>query len=134
MLSEPVSFRYITIWTDEFHDDIILCKYAPDLRIDLAVARELIENRSGYCEGKSVYTVIDFTNVKSVTKEARDYMSHPSGGLKGILGGAFLSHNVVATLFVNLYLKVSTPIVPAKHFTNKAEALNWLIQIKNQNK
>jgi hypothetical protein len=61
-------------------------------------------------------------------------MNSPEGGLNGILGGAFLSNNVVATLFINLYLKISNPTVPAKFFTSKVEALKWLTKIKEEHK
>lgn len=122
-------YRHITIWSDDEYPDTIFGIYSPKLEIDLTIAMELIDNRLDYTGGKSVYTLIDFTNVKSVTKEARDFMNKSDGGLKGLLGGAFLSNNVVATLFVNLYLKVSNPSIPAKFFTNKAEALKWLKKI-----
>jgi hypothetical protein len=95
------------------------------------VAKEIVESRLNYTKGRSVYTLIDFSNVKSVTKEARDYMNSPEGGLKGILGGAFLSNSVVATLFVNLYLKISNPSIPAKFFTSEKDALWWLMKTKN---
>lgn len=123
-------YRYITIWNEVNHEDIIFGIYAPKLEIDINIARELIDNRLDFTQGKNVYLLIDFTNVKSVTKEARDYMNTADGGLKGLLGGAFLSNNVVATLFINLYLKVNNPTIPAKFFTNKSEAINWLTQIK----
>ena len=121
-----------TIWQEEACEGIIFGVYSPKLDIDVAIAKELVDNRPDYMEGKPVYTLIDFTNVKSTTKEARDYMNNPDGGLKGLLGGAFLSNNVVATLFVNLYLKVSNPTIPAKFFTSKTEAINWLEKIKTE--
>src|SRR5687767_10250858 len=117
-------YSNITFW--KLEEDIIFFKYAPLIEIDINMARELVQKRLDYTDGKSVYTLIDFMNVKSVTKEARDYMNSPEGGLKGILGGAFLSNSVVATLFVNLYLKVSNPSIPAKFFTNREDAVNWL--------
>ena len=125
-----VDYRYISVHAEEHSPDIIVAVYTPKLEIDLAIAQELIENRLTFSEGKSVYTLIDFTNVKSVTKEARDYMNSPEGGLKGIMAGAFLSNNVVATLFINLFLKISNPPVPAKFFTNREEAMKWLRRIK----
>ena len=125
-----VDYRYITVYTEEQSPDMIFGVYAPRLEIDLDKAKELIDNRLSFTDGKPAYALIDFTNVKSVTKEARDYMNSPEGGLKGILGGAFLSNNVVATLFINLYLKVNKPPVPAKFFTNREEALRWLKAIK----
>ncbi|HTH57543.1 MAG TPA: hypothetical protein VL728_15940 [Cyclobacteriaceae bacterium] len=125
-------YRTTSFWTDE-SEDIVFFKYAPKLEIDIDVAKEIVESRLNYTKGKPVYTLIDFSNVKSVTKEARDYMNSPDGGLKGILGGAFLSTSVVATLFVNLYLKISNPSVPAKFFTSEKDALWWLKKIKNTN-
>ena len=126
-------FPTISIWKEE-EDDIVFFKYAPKLEMTIEVAREIVNSRLNYTGGRFVYTLIDFTNVKSVTKEARDYMNSAEGGLKGILGGAFLSNNVVATLFVNLYLKVSHPAIPAKFFTNRDEAIRWLKKIKYENK
>jgi hypothetical protein len=125
-----VKYRHITIWTEDLYPDIIFGIYSPKLVIDISMAKELVDNRLDFTQGKPVYTMIDFTNVKSVTKEARDYMNNPEGGLKAVLGGAFLSNNVVATLFINLYLKVNNPSIPAKLFTNKAEAIHWLTKIK----
>ncbi len=122
-------YRTISFWTEE-HDNIIFFKYTPKLEITIEVAREIVESRLLYTNGKPVYTLIDFTNVKSVTKEARDFMNSAEGGLKGISGGAFLSNNVVATLFINLYLKVSNPPVPAKFFNTQKDAVEWLKKIR----
>jgi hypothetical protein len=123
-------YRYISVSCHEETPDIVFGSYAPHLTIDLEIAREMIENRLSFSEGQPVYTLIDFTNVKSVTKEARDYMNSAEGGLKGILGGAFLSNNVMATLFINLFLKISKPTVPAKFFTNRDEAVKWLRRVR----
>jgi hypothetical protein len=126
-------FEFTSFWKEE-DDDIILWNYEPRLEMDLAIAKKLVKYRLEYTRNKAVYTLIDFTHVKSVTKEARDYMSDPEGGLRGVLGGAFLSNNVVAILFINLYLKVSNPVVPARFFTKKEDALNWLKKIKEERK
>jgi hypothetical protein len=110
-------------------DGILFCSYKQHLEINLATATRIIEDRVAFTEGQLYPIMIDFSNLKLVTKEARDYMNSAEGGLKGLICGAFLSKNVVATLFVNLYLKVSHPAIPAKFFTNKAEALEWLKNI-----
>ncbi len=126
-----VDYKYISIYTDDRYPDVVFGTYAPQLEIDLPIAKELIANRLAFLEGKQAYTLIDFTNVKSVTREARDYMNSPEGGLKGLLGGAFLSNNVVATLFINLYLRVNQPVIPARFFNSKADALEWLSKIRS---
>ncbi len=127
---EYKKFKNISFW--KLEDEIIAFEYSPKLEIDINIAKELIRDRIDYCNGKPYFALIDFSNVKSTTKEARDYMNDPEGGLKGILGGAFLSNNAVATLFINLYLKINKPSVPAKFFTNKEDALDWLTTIKSK--
>jgi hypothetical protein len=123
-------FKNISFW--KLEDDVISFTYTPKLEIDIAMARELVSNRLEYCKGRPYFALIDFSNVKSVTKEARDYMNDPDGGLKGILGGAFLSDNAVSTLFINLYLRINKPVVPAKFFTKREDALAWLRVIKSK--
>ena len=114
----------------EAEEDILFFKYSPRLEMTLDVAKEIVRSRLEYCGGASMYMVIDATNIKSATKEARDYMNSREGGLKGVLGGAFLSNNVVSTLAINLFLKVSNLPVPARFFTNKDDAIRWLRKIK----
>jgi hypothetical protein len=126
-------YNYISVTADESEPTIIIGVYKPKLEIDLNVAKELVENRIDFTNGNDHYILVDFTNVKSVTKEARDYMNDPKGGLKGLLGGAFLSNSLVTTLFINMYLRINQPTVPAKFFTKKDEALNWLRSLKFKN-
>ena len=132
LVREHKEYETASFWK-EGDDDILLFKYSPKLEMTIDTAKEIVRSRLEYCHGVSMYVLIDATNIKSVTKEARDYMNSPEGGLKGVLGGAFLSNNVVATLVINLFLKVSNPPIPAKFFTNKKEALKWLRKIKAEN-
>jgi hypothetical protein len=124
-------YETVSFWK-EADDDILFFKYAPRLEMTIDVAREIVRSRLEYCQGEPKYMLIDATNIKSASKEARDYMNSPEGGLKGVLGGAFLSNNVMATLAINLFLKVSNLPVPAKFFTDKSEAVKWLQKIKNE--
>jgi hypothetical protein len=111
-------------------DGILYCSYKQQLEIDIETARRIIKDRVEFTEGKMYPILIDFSNMKAATKEARDYMNSPEGGLKGLIGGAFLSKSVMATLFINLYIKVSNPAIPARFFTNKEEAISWLKKIE----
>lgn len=111
-------------------DGILFCSCKKQIKIDLEVAKRIIENRVEFTEGKSYPIVMDFTNLHSVTKEAREYFNAPEGGLKGLLGGAFLSNSLVTTLIVNLYLKLNQPVIPAKFFTGKNDAINWIKNLK----
>jgi hypothetical protein len=114
-------------------DGILFCSYKKQIEIDINIAKRIIKDRVEFTEGRSYPILIDFTNMHSVTKEAREYMNNPEGGLKGLLGGAFLSNSLVTTLFVNLYLRINQPSIPAKFFTKKDEAINWLKGLKVKN-
>ena len=124
-------YSTITLWR-EGDDGIIFFKYAQRLEMDIEIAKGIVNSRLEYTKGKSAFALIDVTNLKSATKEARDYMNSPEGGLKGLSAGAFLSNNVVATLLVNLYIKVSSPPIPAKFFTSQKDALDWIRKIKSE--
>lgn len=126
-------YKTTSFWMNGVDEAIIFWNYASALEMDIAIARELVQHRLEYTHGEPVYALIDVTNLRSTTKEARDFMNSRDGGLKGLLGGAFLSNNVVSTLLVNLYLKVNRPAIPARFFTDRQEALSWLLRIKMEN-
>jgi hypothetical protein len=120
---------YVSMWIEE---GVLFSDYKKKLIIDLDTAKKIVQDRLDFTEGKSYPIVIDFSNLKSADKAARDYMNDPQGGLKGILAGAFLSNNAVATLFINLYLRINKPSVPAKFFTDRREALEWLKTVMSE--
>jgi hypothetical protein len=121
--------EYVMMWIE---DGILFSSYKEQVTIDKATAEKIVSDRMELTKGMPYYILIDFNQLKSVTKDARDYMNSPEGGLKGLLGGAFVSNNVVASLFVNLYLKVNKPPIPARFFTSKSEAVQWLKAIKQK--
>lgn len=123
-------FPFTSYWQEE-DEDLIFIKYAPKLEITLKVAKELVRTRLEYTKNKKHYTIIDFTHVLKVDKDAREYMNQEEYGLKNIVAGAFLSNSIVGIFFINLYLKINKPKVPAKFFKTKSEAVKWLLQIKS---
>ena len=120
---EIAETNYVTVWIE---DGILFCSYKEQITIDLDTAKKIVKDRIEFTKGVSYPILIDFTNLKSVTKDARDFMNEPTGGLSGLVKGAFLSNSVVTTVFINLYLKINKPTIPTRFFTNKQEALNWL--------
>jgi hypothetical protein len=126
---KPFENRFVSIWIE---DGILMSDYKPGTVMDFDAAKTIVEDRLQYTKGKSFPILIDFTHIKSVTKEARDYMNNSEGGLKGLLCGAFVGNNSVAVLFINLYLKINRPVIPTRFFTSKKDALRWLTEIRNE--
>jgi hypothetical protein len=109
----------------KYHSNLYLSIYNKDLKVDLAIAKEMVANRIEFTENKKHYVVIDLSNIKEVTPEAKEYMQHPEGGLKNILAAAFYANNPPAELMANIYVKTPSPF-PARFFPKKEEALAWI--------
>lgn len=121
--------RHVSIWIE---DGILMSDYKKNTVIDLEAAKEIVSDRLRITENISYPILIDFSNIKSVTKQARDYMNSHDGGLKGLTCGAFIGGNSLATLFINLYIKINQPTIPTKFFTNRHEAIEWLKKLQNE--
>lgn len=123
--------NYVSVWIEE---GILFSTCKKQLVLDLEIAKKIVEDRIEFTKGIAYPILLDFTNLKSATKEARDYMNDPKGGLNGLLGGAFLTNSVATKVLVNLYLKINRPSIPAKFFTKKEDAINWLKDLKVNNR
>lgn len=109
--------------------DIVFAEFNNNLKIDLDVAKELVENRMEFTKNEKHYVVIDFSNIKHYTHEAKVYMRSPDMGAKNILGGAFIAHNPVSALLASIFIK-TLKNVPAKFFFSKKEAIKWIYELR----
>jgi hypothetical protein len=117
-------YKYVSC-SREIDSDIIIAEFVQNLKVDLEVAKELVTNRHDFTENKAHYVLIDCSNSKQISSSAKAYLQDPEGGLKNILGSAFVASNPVAVLIANVFLKTETSI-PSKFFTNKTDAYLWL--------
>ncbi len=126
-------YPFATFWKESEAEDVICNSYSANLNMNLDLAKDIVNSRLEYTRHKPAYLLIDVTNIISGTKEAREYMSDPEGGLKGILAGAFISNKVLTTVLINLFFKINKPKVPARFFTKKEDAMAWLLKVKQAN-
>jgi hypothetical protein len=116
----------------EIDDGILFVYYAPNLDITLEIAKICVAERLKLCDGKSYPMLADVRNIKNTHNDAKIFISQ-GDGTKNITAGAFIVKNefnrFLATIFINLSL-IKTPELPAKLFTDKNEAKQWLQQYK----
>jgi hypothetical protein len=116
----------------EIEDGILFVHYAKNLEITLEIAKICVAERLKLCDGKSYPMLADVRNIKNTHSDAKAFIAQ-GDGTKGINAGAFIVKNefnrFLATIFINLSL-VKTPQLPAKLFTNKNDAKEWLQQYK----
>lgn len=122
---KSISFKNFTCI--QYPTGVLVSEYIEGLKVDLPIAKEMVANRLEFTKNKKHYVVIDLSNIKEVTPEAKEYMQHPEGGLKNILGAAFYANNPPAELMANIYVKTPTTF-PARYFQNKEDALAWITE------
>jgi hypothetical protein len=124
-------YRFVTFsFIDE--SDIIFNEYSKDLAVDLETAKELVANRLEFAGNSKHYMIMEMSNIKKISHDAKLFMQDAEGGLKNILGAAFVVSNPVSELVSNIFIKTPKNF-PAKLFQKKEDALNWIKQLKLKN-
>lgn len=110
----------------EIKDSVIIGTYAKEFQIDLEIAKQILEQRILFQAGKEYSALADINDLKSMTKEARDYFAQKGG--KDLLALAVIADSFVSRIVANLFITFSRPKVPTKCFQSRDEALKWLRQ------
>lgn len=92
--------------------------------ITLEVAMQMVETRYNVTNGNVYPVVVDISRIKSVTKEARDFLSGGKATEK-ISAAALYTNSLISRIVANFFLGFSRPDIPIRIFTSKAEALKW---------
>lgn len=109
-------------------DGILHCTFTGKLHMDLTVAKSCVEDRILFSKGISYPVLIDMRNLRSVTKEAREYMA--GKGAELITAGALLINSSLTRILGNIFLQINKPPRPSRLFSDKEEAKAWLKQFR----
>lgn len=118
-----VETPYLKMWMEE---NILYAVYTKNLDLTINVAKQCVSERIAFSEGVSRVCIFDVTGVKSVTKEAREYLA--SEGAMYIKAGALLIKSALTRMLGNIFLLINKPYVPTKLFTDIKDAKEWLKQ------
>lgn len=75
--------------------------------------------------------LIDMTDVKSMTHEARAFYSGPEPP-KTLTAVAILTSSNIGRAIANLFMALTPPVLPTRLFTDFAAAKEWLMQFKEE--
>lgn len=115
----------LVVCRTEQNADIVFVEFPDNLSVDLAAARKIVASRLDFTQNRKHYLIIDISNVRHVSSDAKAYLQRPDGGLKNILAAAFIASNPVAALIANIYIK-SPKNFEAKFFSHKGAAFEWI--------
>ena len=102
-------------------------RFIKPTKIDMVIAKSMIEQRKKLTDYQTTAVLIDGRNVKGVTKDARDYLgSEP--GFDLIKAAAILSGSPLSAFILNFFIKVNIgkSKVPLRLFSDKEKAIKWL--------
>lgn len=99
--------------------------------ITVDIAREIVKKREELMKGEKIWALIDDANLRSIDREARDFLSSDEG-IHGIEAGALLVSSPFAKHLANFFLKITVnkPKIPTRVFSDRGEALTWLKELK----
>lgn len=120
---------YAEIW---FEDGIVHIVYKPGCVLNINNIKPIVEDRIKVSDGKLSPILIDLRNLVSSDNATRSYLATEEAE-KYLNAGAMLINNEIQRLLMNLYLKIDKPRLPAKVFTSREKALEWLEQFKYLN-
>ena len=104
-------------------DGIARTKVKPNSEVVLEDAKENSVAVNSF-ELNSYPLIIDTTQIKSITKEARDYFSMKGRDSK-VNGLAIIIKSPLSKIIANFFMGLNKPIVPVKLFTNENDAIDW---------
>jgi hypothetical protein len=105
--------------------DVVFIEFKPNLKVDLQMAKQIVASRLNFMGNKKHYLVLDMSNVRNVTAEAKKFLQLPEGGLKNILAAALIASNPVAALIANVFIKTPKDF-QAQFFRSKKDAIDWI--------
>jgi hypothetical protein len=106
-------------------DGILQFECLPGAEMHLADAEENNKTALYLTGGRALPALINIINIKSISKEARDYYS--SDATKEAESAvAMLLGSPVSRVIGNFFLGLNRSVVPTRLFTSELEAIQWL--------
>lgn len=106
-------------------DGIARTKVKPSAEVTLEDAKENSIAVNALSEGDSFPLLIDSRNIRSISKEARDFFSM-NNRESAVVAFAIIIDSPLSRIIGNFFMGLNKPRVPARLFTGEKEAIKWL--------
>ncbi|MFC2154943.1 STAS/SEC14 domain-containing protein [Acidobacteriota bacterium] len=124
MTKEITDTRMARLWVET--DKVVFIDIKPAAEFDVADIKELQEISLKLAGGCDYVICADINNIKSVTKEARDFSGDEREINKSLLAMALITVSPISRVIGNLFMGLNKPPYPAKLFSDKEKAIEWL--------
>jgi len=106
-------------------DNILIGTYKPKTHIDLWIAREIVQTRLAFTQGKKYASIIIGHGIVSMDKPAREYLSSPEA-TEGIIATAIVVSSKFHRIIGNFFISVNRTPMPVRIFKEVIHAEKWL--------
>jgi hypothetical protein len=110
-------------------DEILYRTFIPFLELTEEIAKIIEADRIKFTGGRSYPLLTDISNLKFISREAREFLATQEG-VMGIKAAAYVASTQTEKFLWEMFLKINRPPIPSKLFTNKTEAYKWLQQFR----
>ena len=121
MITKEGSSTYVDM---RIEDGIFYMTYKPLDLLSYEIAQEIVKERIAFKAGQSYPCLFDIREVKSTSKEARDFMANEGNDL--VVSSALLVNSSVTKMIGNFFITVSRPKNPTRLFVREDKSLEWL--------
>ena len=122
-----VENEYARFW---FEEEILMSEFKKPIDVTKEIITELIELRHHISKNTYQSWLMDCTNMRSMSKEARVYAEKL--GQELLYSCAVLINSHVGKALYNSYNKFYPPKIPFVFFTKKEKAVEWLLSFKQE--
>lgn len=127
-MENPIENNFVKFW---FENDILISEFQKNTELNLDSIKQVIAMREKISGGQKQYWVYDISNLKTVTKEVRDYAERYGQDYLFCIAVQVNSH--VTKFMFNTYLKLNKPDFPFLVFSKREKAVEWLMDMKAKN-
>jgi len=105
-------------------EGVFIMTYKPMNLLDLGIAKEIVKERIAFKNNTPYPSLFDIRNIKSTTKDGRDYMANEGNDF--VIASSLLVNSSVTKMLGNFFMLVSKPKNPTKLFTDELAGKEWL--------
>ena len=127
-MARTIETRTETITLGE--DGILRCRVKPVDNHSLEDAIANVRASAELLAGARAPTLLDARSARAITRPAREYYTGPENA-KVTLGTAMLINSSVGRIIGNFMIQVNRPAFPIPLFSDEAEALRWLAELRD---
>ncbi len=122
MVENGLNTRCSKLWLDE--EGIVHEQFVPKTGLTIQDAEQSMAIGLELSEDADFSWLVDMTNLKSITKEARAYFGRIENSHIKAVG--LVTNSPVSKVFGNFFLRFNKPILPVRLFSSEIRAHDWL--------